>query len=69
MVNVLMESLVGQDINVDVYVGLILKLDVVNITPVSESSFWGVYMYCLKMVIWAQLRGNFGVIGFLIVLW
>ena len=28
-VNVLMESLVGQDINVDVYIGLVLKLDTV----------------------------------------
>ena len=41
-VNVLMESLVGQDINVDVYVGLMLKLGMVNRTPGSVSSFWGV---------------------------
>ena len=41
-VNVLLESLVGQDINVDVYVGLTLRLDMVNRTPGSGSSFWDV---------------------------
>ena len=34
-----MESLVGQDINVDVHVGLMLKLDLVNRAPGSGSSF------------------------------
>ena len=41
-VTVIMESIGRQDINVDVYVGLMFKLDMVNRTPGSGSSFWGV---------------------------
>ena len=65
-INVLMEPLVGQYINVDVYVGLMLELDMVNRIPGSGSSFLDVWINCLEMVIWAQLRGHFGVVGFLI---
>ena len=32
----------GEDVNVDVYVGLMLKLDMVNRTPGIGNSFWDV---------------------------